>query len=490
MKLLTRHPLMLALAACGVVSVGLIAAQSYAQAQTQTQAPAVQPPVPVEVIKVGKGSVLEDVSATGTVKANESVMIRPDIVGRIAKINFRDGDNVCRGQVLVELDTSLQQAEKDQTQAELNLALSNFKRNEDLANKNFVSPRVKEEAESQVKVAQAKLALSEARFQRALVRAPFNGVLGLRNVSVGEYVKDGTDLVTLDDLSRLRVDFKLPERYAGQAKVGMKVFVEPDAALKLRGLAGKVDSIDSVLDTNGRALTLRMRIPNPRNLLKPGMFVKTKLVLSERDGALMVPDETVSAQGRDMIVYKVDTEKSADKDKAASSKAVRTVVKTGVRQMGKIEILEGLSEGDVIINAGLQRVNRDGQPVRIVPSGGGGAAGGKPGEGKGAGAGGAAGGSGGKPAGAPNGKPDGAKPDGGKPDTAKGGAGKPAGGKGAAGKGADKAELRGGVVCPPEPRDENRGGAAGGRGAGAGKGAEQSGGQGEQTGGTRGPRKP
>jgi membrane fusion protein, multidrug efflux system len=513
---------MLALAACGVVSVGLIAAQSYAQVQTQIQAPAqppmpsgganpasganaapnaaasaapaagapaAQPPVPVEVIKVGKGSVLEDVSATGTVKANESVMIRPDIVGRIAKINFRDGDNVCRGQVLVELDTSLQQAEKDQTQAELNLALSNFKRNEDLANKNFVSPRVKEEAESQVKVAQAKLALSEARFQRALVRAPFNGVLGLRNVSVGEYVKDGTDLVTLDDLSRLRVDFKLPERYAGQAKVGMKVFVEPDAALKLRGLAGKVDSIDSVLDTNGRALTLRMRIPNPRNLLKPGMFVKTKLVLSEREGALMVPDETVSAQGRDMIVYKVDTEKSADKDKAASSKAVRTVVKTGVRQMGKIEILEGLSEGDVIINAGLQRVNRDGQPVRIVPSGGGGAAGGKPGEGKGAGAGGAAGGSGGKPAGAPNGKPDG-KPDGGKPDTAKGGLGKPAGGKGSAGKGADKAELRGGVVCPPEPRDENRGGAAGGRGAGAGKSAEQGAGQSEQIGGTRGPRKP
>ena len=404
-----------------------------------------QPPAPVEVIKVSKGSVLEDVSATGTVKANESVMMRPEIAGRIAKINFRDGDQVCRGQILIELDASLQQAEKEQIQAELNLAISNFKRNEDLANKNFVSPRVKEEAESQVKVAQAKLALAEARFQRALVRAPFNGVLGLRNVSVGEYVKDGADLVTLDDLSRLRIDFKLPERYAAQAKVGMKVMIEPDAALKLRGLAGKVDSIDSVLDTNGRALTLRTRIPNPRGMLKPGMFVKTKLVLSERDGALMIPDETVSAQGRDMIVYKV-----------AEGKAVRSVVKTGVRQLGKIEIIEGLAEGDTIIQAGLQRINRDGQPVRIVEpraggpgAGGPAAAGGKPADGKPAD---------GKPG---DTKPSGAKPSdakpadskaaGGKPPSAKPGAGKPV-----AGKPSDKPDERK-VVCPPDTLGEGRG---------------------------------
>jgi membrane fusion protein (multidrug efflux system) len=272
------------------------------------------------------------------------------------------------------------------------------------------------------------LALAEARFQRALVRAPFNGVLGLRNVSVGEYVKDGTDLVTLDDLSRLRVDFKLPERYAGQAKIGMKVMIEPDAALKLRGLGGKVDSIDSVLDTNGRALTLRTRIPNPRGMLKPGMFVKTKLVLSEREGAVMIPDETVSAQGREMIVYKV-----------FEGKAVRTVVKTGVRQMGKIEILEGLKEGDIIIQAGLQRINRDGQPVRVVEP----RAGGKPGDGKPGEA---------KPA-MPGGKPPAGKaPDG---KDAKGGAGKPGGKPGGKPEGAG--------ACPPDPRDAGR--QAGGSGA-------------------------
>lgn len=390
-------------------------APTNAAAAPAVAAPAAQPPAPVEVHTVGLGNVMDEVSATGTVKANESVMIRPEIVGRIAKINFKDGDSVCRNQVLVELDTSLQQAEKDQSQAELNLAISNFKRNEELAAKNFVSSRVKEEAEAQVKVAQAKLALSEARFQRALVRAPFNGVLGLRNVSVGEYVKDGTDLVTLDDLSRLRVDFKLPERYAAQAKVGMKVLVEPDAALKLRGLGGKVDSIDSVLDTNGRALTLRVRIPNPKNVLKPGMFVKTKLVLSEREGAVMVPDETVSAQGRDMIVYK-----------AVDGKAVRTVVKTGVRQLGKIEITEGLKAGDVIIQAGLQRINRDGQPIKVIES--------------------------------RTAKPDGAgtKPTAAKPDASKL-ASAAATGKPAAGKASSKPEPRTSQACPPDGSESSRG---------------------------------
>ncbi len=459
MKLFLSKPLVLALAACGLATTWVVWAQNTPVATganpapaannsvatpTATPnaaalggAPAAQPPAPVEVHKVGLGKVMEDVSATGTVKANESVMLRPDIVGRIAKINFKDGDSVCRGQVLVELDAALQLAEKDQSTAELNLAISNFKRNEDLAAKNFVSPRVKEEAEAQVKVAQAKLALSEARYQRALVRAPFNGVLGLRNVSVGEYVKDGADLVTLDDLSRLRVDFKLPERYAAQAKVGMKVFVEPDAALKLRGLGGVVDSIDSVLDTNGRALTLRLRIPNPRGVLKPGMFVKTKLVLSEREGAVMIPDETVSAQGRDMIVYKVE-----------DGKAVRTVVKTGVRQQGKIEILEGLKEGDTIIQAGLQRINRDGQPIRVVQAGG---AGSKPGQGAAAPAGAAGAKSG-------EGKPADGKPPAGKTEDSKNGPGKTGAGK-SSGKKEGKPE--GGNLCPPDPRDDARGSRAG-----------------------------
>jgi membrane fusion protein (multidrug efflux system) len=217
----------------------------------------------------------------------------------------------------------------------------------------------------------------------------------------------------------------------------MKVFVEPDAALKLRGLNGKVDSIDSVLDTNGRALTLRMRIPNPRNMLKPGMFVKTKLVLSEREGAVMIPDETVSAQGRDMIVYKVE-----------DGKAVRTVVKTGVRQQGKIEIVEGLKLGDTIIQAGLQRINRDGQPVRVVQAGG----------------------AGGRPGGPPGAPGAGGKPGEGKPGT------KPGSGKPPAGKESEKTEAVN--VCPPDGREDARAaGAAQGAGSGAGAGG-------------RGPRKP
>lgn len=380
MKLNPTHTLIALLAAFGVSASGFVGAQESKPAADAAKAAAptapssaspAQPPSPVEVTKVSTGKVFEEVSATGTVKAAESVMLRPDIIGRIAKLNFKDGDKVRKGQILVELDVSLQQANKDQAKAELDLAISNYKRNEDLANKKFISGSILDQAESQVKVAQAKLALAEAQMQRGLIRAPFDGSVGLRNVSVGEYVRDGADIVTVDDLSRLRVDFKLPERYAAQAKMGMKVMVEPDPSLKLKGLGGKVDSIDTVLDTNGRALTLRVRIPNPKGLLKPGMFVKTKLILSEREGALLVPDEAVQAQGREMLVYKV-----------IDGKAVRTTVKTGARQMGKIEIMDGLKEGDIIIQTGLQRINRDGQAVRVVEPRGGQGAGAKPADGK------------------------------------------------------------------------------------------------------------
>ena len=121
-----------------------------------------QGPSPVEVAKVISATVVEDVSATGTVKSNESVMIRPEIIGRVAKLNFRDGEKVCRGQILVELDTSLQKANKDQAIAELNLAIANFKRNEELAAQKFISSAAKDNAESQVQVAKAKLDLTEA----------------------------------------------------------------------------------------------------------------------------------------------------------------------------------------------------------------------------------------------------------------------------------------------------------------------------------------
>ena len=426
-----------------------------------TAAPAApgQGPAPVEVTKVTIATVVDDVSATGTVKSNESVMLRPEIIGRVAKLNFRDGEKVCRGQILVELDTSLQKANKDQATAELNLTIANFKRNEELFNQKFISSSAKDNAESQVQVAKAKLDLTEAQLQRGFIRAPFTGLVGLRNVSVGEYVKDGTDLVTLDDLSRIRVDFKLPERYAAQAKMGQKVLLEPDAALRIKDLTGKVDAIDTVLDTNGRSLTLRTRTANPRGVLKPGMFIKTKLILSERKGALMVPDESVIAQGRDMIVYKV-----------VDSKAVRTIVKTGVRQLGKIEIKEGLLEGELIVQAGLIRINRDGQPVKVIepraPAAG---AGGPGGVGSSSGAvapqGGAAGGpAGGAVTGAA--KPSDAKP--------------AAGGKPPAGKGKPPVSTE--KVCDDEL------GRAGSGGAGSANSGGTNSGGGRPAGGGQGPR--
>ena len=371
-------------------------------------------PVAVEVTKATKGTVSEDVTSAGTVKAAESVILRADIVGRIAKLNFKDGDKVKKGQILIVLDDALPAAEKEQAQAELALAISNLKRTQDLADKQFLSPRAKDEAESQVKILEAKLKLSEARLQRYYIRAPFDGALGLRNVSVGDYVKDGSDIVTIDDVSKLRVDFKLAERYSNDVKVGQKVMIEPDAQLKIKPMPSKVDAIDTVLDTNGRALTLRARIGNPKGALRPGMFVRSRVILTERKDVVLLPEEAVVPGGGGVAVFKI-----------VDGKSQRVAVKIGARQNGKVEIKEGVVDGETIIVAGQQRLNRDGTVVKVSEG-----RGGKPPEG-------------GKPADGDKkgGKPEMGKPEGekkgGKPDGEK--SGKPEGGK-PNGKPSDKKE--------------------------------------------------
>src|SRR5262249_303052 len=140
----------------------------------------------------------DDVSAVGSVRSNESVVLRPEVAGRIANINFSDGQPVRRGQLMVALDSSVNQAEVEQSRAELELARANLSRTEDLARQNFVSVRARDEAASNVRILEAKLKLAETRLEKTRMLAPFDGVAGIRNISVGDYVKDGADLVNIE----------------------------------------------------------------------------------------------------------------------------------------------------------------------------------------------------------------------------------------------------------------------------------------------------
>lgn len=313
-----------------------------------------QGPVAVDVASVRSVAMVDEVQAVGTLRSNESVIVRPEVSGRIVRLNFRDGQKVGKGQVLVAFDSSVNQAEVRQAQAELNIARANFERNADLARQKFISDRARDESQTSVQVLEARLALAQARLDKLEIRAPFAGTVGIRTVSVGDYVKDGADLVNLEDISSVKVDFRVPERYVDLARPGQAIEVSVDA-LPGQVFRARVDAVDPSIDSNGRSALLRGRIDNREGRLKPGMFAKVRLILAERAQALVVPEEAIVPQGGKLGVWKV-----------VDGKAVRAEVRTGLRRAAQVEVLEGLSEGDVVVTAGQIRLARDGTPVRLA----------------------------------------------------------------------------------------------------------------------------
>jgi membrane fusion protein (multidrug efflux system) len=309
-------------------------------------------PTPVEVVVVKPVTVQEDLQAVGSLRSNESVILRPEVSGRVATIGFRDGQVVKKGQLLIGLDASLNEAEVAQYKAEYDLALSNLQRSEDLARQKFISSSARETAASNAQVADARLKLAQARLAKMRIVAPFDGVVGIRAVSLGDYVKDGTDLVNIEDIRNLKVDFRLPERALSQIRAGQGVEVVADA-LPSERWQGQIEAINPRIDANGRSLELRARLDNTSGKLRPGMFVRVRVIVGERNG-LLVPEEAIVPQGEEFFVYKV-----------VEGAAKRVPVKIGVRRDAKVEIVEGLATGDHVVTAGM-RLSRDGQPVRVL----------------------------------------------------------------------------------------------------------------------------
>jgi len=312
-------------------------------------------PIAVEVFQVKPTTVQEDLQAVGSLQSNESVILRPEVSGRISAIGFKDGQAVRKGQMLIALDNSLNAAEVAQMQAENDLALANLKRSEDLASRKFISSSAQDTAASNAQVADAKLKLAQARLSKMRILAPFDGVVGIRGVSLGDYVKDGTDLVNVEDVRILKVDFRLPERNLTQVKVGQNIEVVADA-LPGERFSGHIDAINPRIDANGRSLEIRARLDNTVGKLRPGMFVRVRVIVGERTNALLVPEEAIVPQGADFYVYKV-----------VDGQARRVPVKIGVRRDALVEIVEGLSIADQVVTAGM-RLSRDGQPVRVLPA--------------------------------------------------------------------------------------------------------------------------
>ena len=362
-----------------IVIVGLVAASlAGIQMNTQSQVPAPKAaggPVVVEAEPVRVAEILDAVTAVGTLRSAESVVLKSEIPGRIARIMFADGSQVAKGDALIVFDASVQQALVNQARAERDLSAAKLKRTEELFQKKFLSAAALDDAKATEEIAAAKLALAQANLDKMTIRAPFAGQIGIRQVSVGDYLKEGVDLVNLEDLSSMKADFRVPEQISGRLAVGQTVQLQSDAFAGA-SFPAKVVAIDPAVDTAGRSLLLRAELRDVSRRLKPGMFVRVRLVLESRPNAIVIPEEAlVTAQNR-LTVFKV-----------VEGKAVATPVVTGLRsqldQRAVVEVVKGLAADDVVVTAGQIKIRGNNVPVKVAEPAAAKGPGGPPGKGPG-----------------------------------------------------------------------------------------------------------
>jgi len=325
-------------------------------------------PVAVEVVSARGGTVREAVESVGTARANESITITAKQAGNVEKINFNEGEQVRAGAVLIELEAKERRADVDQARADLEQSRAQrdeikqrLDRSKQLKGSGNVTEARLDELESQLRAAEgriraneAKLRAMDARLDDNRITAPFDGRVGLRQVSLGALVQPGTMVTTLDDVSRIKLDFAVPENFLGKLRPGLRVLARTPAFVE-RGFEGKVSVIDSRVDPATRAVRVNAIFENSDDALKPGMFLNVELALAERQDAVIVPEEVLVAEGGRQYLFVV-----------SEGRAERREVKVGQRFTGEAEIAGGLKIGEQVIARGVQKV-RHNQPVAATP---------------------------------------------------------------------------------------------------------------------------
>lgn len=341
-----------------VVAAGLAAASYFGlQQNSKNPAPkAASGPIVVETALAQAIDLQDAITAIGTLRAAESVVIKSEISGRIEKISFVDGSRVKKGDVLIAFDAAVQRAQVDQAKAEHDLSIAKLKRTQELFDKKFLSAAALDDAKATEKIVQARLALAQANLEKMSLRAPFDGAIGIRQVSVGDYIKEGVDLVNVEDVSSMKADFRVPEQVSGRLRIGQAVNLESDAYVGQR-FPARVTAIDPSVDAAGRSVLMRAVLKDSSQRLKPGMFVRVRLVLETKPNAIVIPEESIVTQQGRLIIFKV-----------VDGKAVAAPVKTGLRTTvdGKavVEVVEGLSAGEMVVTAGQIKIRGNNVPVK------------------------------------------------------------------------------------------------------------------------------
>ena len=355
MRVITQLVIVIALAAAGATAWYWNEQRAGEAADAGRQFRGGERPVGVVVGKPRVDTVAVTIEAVGTALANEAVSITPKVSGIIGRISFKEGGRVKKGDVLVQLDATELNANLEEQRIVLEQAQRLYDRALRLFNNRTVSRARIDELQASLEAAKARVRANEARMQDYVIRAPFSGRLGLRRVSVGALVSPGTEITTLDDTSRIKVDFRVPESVLALARPGLEIHAESVTYSEI--FKGIVKTLDSRIDPVTRSIELRTEFANPDGRLKPGMFLTAKLSIDSRDNAVLVPEEALISRGAIHFVFIV-----------RDGKASRTRVKIGERLIGEVEILEGVSAEDTLVVRGLQKI-RDGSKVEPIKPG-------------------------------------------------------------------------------------------------------------------------
>jgi membrane fusion protein (multidrug efflux system) len=316
----------------------------------QAQEPPVVPVIAAEASIEQHASVVE---ALGTLKANESVTITSTVTELVTGIHFTDGQRVAAGDLLITMDSADEQALLTEEQARLAEAQRQVTRLLPLAKQNTASKSALDTQQSLVSVSQARIEGIRSQLRKRQITAPFAGVTGLKNISVGALAQPGFELATLDDDTTMNMDFSVPERHLSHLAVGLEITAESQA-FPGKTFSGTISSIDSRINPNTRAVLVRAIIDNPEQLLKPGILMRIRLLTQQRR-SLLIPEEALTSSGTSQSVFVITPDNTIR----------QTSITTGSRYDGNIEVLNGLQAGEQVVIHGTLRLS-DGSPVEVI----------------------------------------------------------------------------------------------------------------------------
>jgi membrane fusion protein (multidrug efflux system) len=305
----------------------------------------------VEVAPVSQRDLTETLLVVGSVAANESTEVRAEVSGLVRRIEFDEGSQVEEGQVLVRLDDRELQAQLRESKARLELAQQTFNRNEALVAQRSVSQADLDRARAILDQTQAEIDSLGVRLDRTVIRAPFDGMIGSRTVSPGDLLNPSERIARLEDLSRLKIEFALPERHADRVEPGARIMIASGHGRNRTELSGQVYFVSPIIDRATRSIEVKAMIDQPPAFLRPGMFIQVEVILAERENALTVPETAILAREGAYLVVLVDTN-----DDGQSIAAYRPV-RLGLRQDGWVEITPlgsaDLTSGQLVVAAGV-----------------------------------------------------------------------------------------------------------------------------------------